>query len=85
MTYFVRGQGHRAQLVRTTALFGMMGMMIALALIFDRPFVGSMQVTPDAWKTLVGHFDSDLTPARMGGIDLRRACAPRAESPPEPS
>ena len=85
MTYFVRGQGHRAQLVRTTALFGMMGMMIALALIFDGPFVGSMQVTPDAWKALVAHFDSDLTPAQVRGIDLRHACTPWAERTPAPN
>jgi len=85
MTYFVSGQGHRAQLVRTTALFAMMGMMIALALIFDRPFVGSMQVTPTAWRALVDHFDSDLSPSQMHGVDLRRVCKPRAERAPEPS
>jgi hypothetical protein len=74
MTYFVRGQGHRGQLVRTTALFAMMGMMIALALIFDRPFVGTMQVTPNGWKGLVDHFDSDLSSARMRDIDLQHVC-----------
>jgi hypothetical protein len=84
MTYFVRGQGHRGQLVRTTALFAMMGMMIALALIFDRPFVGSMQVTPDDWKALVDHFDRDLSEHKIPGADLHKACPPLADqtSPP---
>lgn len=76
MTYFVKGQGHRAQLVRTTALFGMMGMMISLGIIFDRPFVGNMQVTPDAWKYLVSYFDADLSPERVRGINLTQDCGP---------
>ena len=83
MTSFVSGQGHRAQLVRTIAFFAMMGMMIALAFIFDRPFVGSMQVTPNTWRALVDHFDTDLDPALTRDADLKSLCKP--ERSPEPT
>lgn len=70
MTYLVAGQDRRSQFVRTVALFSMMGMMIALALVFDRPFSGQRQISPDTWKAMLTHFDADL---QRTGVQLRGA------------
>jgi uncharacterized membrane protein YraQ (UPF0718 family) len=60
MTYFVAGQDRRSQLVRTTALFAMVGMMWALAFVFDHPFMGSLQISGQNWQTMAEHFSRDL-------------------------
>jgi len=60
MTYFVMGQDWKSQLIRTTALFAMVGMMVALAIVFDRPLTGSMQIPGDEWHTMLAHFDQDI-------------------------
>lgn len=60
MTYFIIGQDPRSQLVRSAALFSTVGMMVALALVFDRPFAGRMQVPGEAWNVMAQHFDRDL-------------------------
>jgi hypothetical protein len=60
MTYFVAGQDRRSQLVRTTALFAMVGMMWALAFVFDHPFMGSLQINGQNWQTMSEHFSHDL-------------------------
>jgi hypothetical protein len=74
MSYCVGGQAHWSQLVRTCALFAMMGMMIALALVFDRPFTGTTQVSPTGWKALLAHFDADLAADKVPYVDLHRIC-----------
>lgn len=61
MSYFVSGQRAREQLVRTCALFGMVGMMTAIALVFDRPLAGTTQINGSGWTRLIRHFDHDLT------------------------
>jgi hypothetical protein len=60
MTYAVPGQYWVSQLIRTTALFAMIGMMVALAVAFDRPFEGHTQISGSTWGELVVHFDRDL-------------------------
>jgi hypothetical protein len=60
MTYFVAGQDRRSQLIRTTALFAMVGMMWALAFVFDHPFMGSLQINGQNWQTMSEHFSHDL-------------------------
>lgn len=60
MTYFVRGQSFGGQCLRTCALFGMVGMMSAIAVVFDRPFAGTTHVDGSAWDQMVAHFNQDL-------------------------
>jgi cadmium resistance protein CadD (predicted permease) len=60
MTYFVEGQSRLLQRTRTTGFFAMIGMVMALAFIFDRPFVGAMQTNGDAWKVMQIHFHDDM-------------------------
>jgi len=60
MTYWVPEQESIGQLVRTTALFAMVGLMLALAFVFDRPFSGVLQIRGDAWTVIAQHFDHDL-------------------------
>lgn len=60
MTYFVRGQSFGGQLLRTCALFGMVGMMTAIAVVFDRPFEGTTHVDGNAWAQMVTHLNGDL-------------------------
>lgn len=60
MSYFVSGQRARGKLVRTCALFGMVGMMTAIGLVFDRPFAGTTQISGSGWSRLIKHFDHDL-------------------------
>lgn len=60
MTYTIRGQDSRSQLFRMCALFAMIGMLVALALVFDRPFSGSQQISGKAWTVMLTHFDGDL-------------------------
>lgn len=60
MSYFVPGQSARGKLVRTCALFGMVGMMTAIALVFDRPLAGTTQINGSGWTRLIRHFDHDL-------------------------
>jgi hypothetical protein len=73
MTYFVSGQRRFDQLVRTCALFGMVGMMSAIALVFDRPYSGKTHVDGSGWATMVAHFDRDLKEegARYPGLPDR--------------
>ncbi|MGA8533904.1 MAG: hypothetical protein WB615_07330 [Candidatus Tumulicola sp.] len=60
MTYCVTGQNQRSQLVRTASFFGMIGMMVALALVFDHPFMGKMQVDGSEWGTMHARFEKAL-------------------------
>ena len=60
MSYFVPGQSARGKLVRTCALFGMVGMMTAVALVFDRPLAGTTQINGSGWTRLIRHFNHDL-------------------------
>jgi hypothetical protein len=68
MTYFVAGQDRRSQLVRTTALFAMVGMMWALAFVFDHPFMGSLQINGQNWQTMSEHFRHDLGEAARSNV-----------------
>ncbi len=43
----------------------MIGMMVAVALVFDRPFAGENQITGQAWVDLTKHFDHDLTGVKV--------------------
>lgn len=60
MTYLVPGQNRRSQLFRTAAFFGVIGMMVALALVFDHPFVGKVQVDGSQWGRMETTFASAL-------------------------
>jgi hypothetical protein len=61
VSYFVSGQKARDQLVRPCALFGMMGIMTAIALVSDRPLAGTTQVDGSGWTRLIRHFNHDLS------------------------
>jgi hypothetical protein len=63
MTYFITNQDSRSQLVRTSALCAMIGLMVALALIFDYPFTGSSSIDGSGWSTLVQQFDRHIAQA----------------------
>lgn len=60
MTYCVSGQNRRSQAVRTASFFGMIGMMVALALVFDHPFMGRMQVDGSEWGTMYDQYREEL-------------------------
>ncbi|MBV9719259.1 MAG: hypothetical protein JOZ77_08060 [Candidatus Eremiobacteraeota bacterium] len=79
MTYFVRGQSFGGQLLRTCALFGMVGMMTAIAVVFDRPFAGTTHVEGIAWAQMVTHFNEDL--GFKKSPHLLDACLERRELP----
>lgn len=78
MAYFVAGQDWRSQIVRSMALFAMIGMMVALTLVFDRPFVGRTQIPNGSWNELTKHFDSDLDYAATPYHGLPSTCRPKA-------
>ncbi len=62
MTYFVEGQSRVLHAIRTSGFFAMIGMLVALAFIFDRPFVGANQVPGGEWRVLHAHFIQDMPP-----------------------
>jgi hypothetical protein len=62
MTYFVEGQSRVLHATRTSGFFAMIGMLVALAFIFDRPFVGASQISGSEWTTLQAHFKQDMPP-----------------------
>jgi hypothetical protein len=70
MTYFVEGQSRVLHAIRTSGFFAMIGMLVALAFIFDRPFVGASQISGDDWSTLQAHFAQDI-PALTSAERLR--------------
>jgi hypothetical protein len=61
MTYFVAKQDSRSQLMRTIALCAMIGLMGALALVFDNPFTGYAGIDGSGWDTMSKHFKLDMT------------------------
>jgi hypothetical protein len=65
MTYLIAEQDPKSLAVRTSALFAMIGMMVALGLVFDRPFAGQMQVSGSTWKAMLTHFNHDLLEQRI--------------------
>lgn len=81
MTYCVTGQNQRSQLVRTASFFGMIGMMVALALVFDHPFMGKMQIDGSEWATMYAQFEKALNGkhhvigSRNGAL---RPCPPKS-------
>ena len=77
MTYFVGGQDQRSHLSRTAALFAMIGLLVALAFVFDHPFVGSMHINDvDKWNALQVHFDADLNSDKvLKGTALPAMCS----------
>jgi hypothetical protein len=84
MTYCVTGQNQRSQLVRTASFFGMIGMMVALALVFDHPFMGKMQIDGDDWGSMQEQFEKALVGKDHiigSGIVRLRPCPP----PPLPT
>ena len=60
MTYFVADQDSRSQVVRTVALCAMIGLMGALALVFDNPFTGYAGIDGSGWDTMSKHFQLDM-------------------------
>jgi hypothetical protein len=52
-----------AQRLRATALSAMVGLMWALALIFDHPFIGYGAIDGTQWCRIVEHFRLELNPA----------------------
>ena len=60
MKYTIVGQHWCKQMIRSMSLFAMVGMMVALALIFDRPFQGEMQVDGNGWYQLTRQFDEEF-------------------------
>jgi hypothetical protein len=60
MTYLITGQNPRDQLVRTSALFAMIAMMLAVAFVFDRPFEGGKQISGDTWGEMAVQFNQEL-------------------------
>jgi hypothetical protein len=44
----------------------MIGMLVALAFIFDRPFVGGSQISGGEWSVLQAHFVRDMPPLTAG-------------------
>jgi hypothetical protein len=60
MTYFVEGQSRVLHAIRTSGFFAMIGMVVALAFIFDRPFVGASQISGSEWDVMQTHFAQDL-------------------------
>lgn len=79
MTYFVLGQSFGGQCLRTCALFGMVGMMSAIAVVFDRPFAGTTHVEGSEWGQMVTHFNRDLSYA--SSAHLLDNCEESGESP----
>jgi hypothetical protein len=75
MKYMIAGQEWSKQMVRSMSLFSMVGMMIALALIFDRPFQGEMQVDGSGWSQLTREFDKELGPNVAPYRGLPNRCA----------
>jgi hypothetical protein len=78
MTYFVEGQSRVLHGIRTSGFFAMIGMLVALAFIFDRPFVGASQVSGGEWNVLQTHFAQDLraptTSDRIAAEDVFANC-----------
>jgi flagellar biosynthesis protein FliQ len=74
MTYLISGQERAEQLIRTCALFGMVGMMSAIALVFDRPYSGTTHVDGHMWAAMVKHFDSDLGNPKPPYSNLPNEC-----------
>jgi hypothetical protein len=68
MTYFIANQDSRSQLLRTSALCAMIGMMTALALIFDHPFTGHAQISKSGWNNLIANFQHEI---EHGGMSER--------------
>lgn len=60
MTYFVEGQSRVLHAIRTSGFFAMIGMLLALAFIFDRPFVGADQISGSEWSVMRTHFAQDM-------------------------
>jgi hypothetical protein len=48
---FVEGQSRVLHAIRTSGFFAMIGMLVALAFIFDHPFVGASQISGGAEDT----------------------------------
>ncbi len=76
MSYFVSGQRARGQLVRTCALFGMVGMMTAVGLVFDRPLAGTTQISGGGWTRLIRHFNHDLLKEPIQARYFKTYCGP---------
>ena len=78
MTYFVEGQSRVLHAIRTSGFFAMIGMVVALAFIFDRPFVGASQISGDEWDVMQTHFAQDLpapaTSERIAAEDVFANC-----------
>jgi len=78
MTYFVEGQSRVLHAIRTSGFFAMIGMLVALAFIFDRPFVGASQISGDEWDVMQTHFSQDLptptTSERIAAEDVFANC-----------
>lgn len=85
MTYCVSGQNRRSQAVRTASFFGMIGMMVALALVFDHPFMGRMQVDGSKWGTMYEQYREELDDigAVIGTQNLKLLPCP--SPPPSPA
>lgn len=79
MKYSVVGQHWSTQVIRSAALFAMVGMMLALALIFDRPFEGEMQVDGSGWYELARHFDGDVVGSVTVYKGLPKICSREAK------
>jgi len=70
--YLFRDKDRWYQLIRTATLSAMIGVVIALAAIFDSPFTGSGAIRGDGWLSLHCHFVHDL------GLDKKLADDPNS-------
>jgi hypothetical protein len=59
-----------SQLMRATALCAMIGIMFALALVFDSPFIGKDSISGNQWCNIVAHFDLEID----HGVVQARVC-----------
>jgi hypothetical protein len=56
--------------MRATALCAMIGIMFALALVFDSPFIGKDSISGNQWCNIVAHFDLEID----HGVVQARVC-----------
>ena len=60
LIYLLGKPDSKEQLVRTSTLCAMIGIMMALAFVFDHPFKGSMGIDASGWCKIIRHFDFEM-------------------------